>query len=99
MRTMPYSLYRTGYSEYPASNYNPRTKTIDVELPDHKRPRFPADWIRSGNHYITPNGCTVTFWSSGLAENFLVEHGYRSKTFHASMYVREMVIDYVRSVC
>ena len=41
IKTMPYSLYKTGYTEFKAENYNAIKKTIDVELPDYKKPRFP----------------------------------------------------------
>lgn len=102
VKTMPYSLYKTGYSEFPAISYNKSKKTIDVDLPKYKKPSFPSDWQKSGNHYRTPNGCTVTFWNSGLAENFLVEHwvsrfNHQSKTIPASLYAREKVMEYVAS--
>lgn len=103
IKTMPYSLYKTGYSEFPASNYNKAKKTIDVDLPEYKKPSFPSEWEKRGNHFHTPNGCTVTFWNSGLAENFLVErwvsrYNHQSKTIPASLDAREKVIACVKSL-
>lgn len=99
IKTMPYSLYKTGYTMFKSANYNARKKTIDVELPEYVKPRFPSDWEKCGNHYKTPNGCRVYFWNSGLSENFVVEHSegcnHESRTFPASLYVREAVINYV----
>lgn len=102
IKTMSYSLYKTGFSEFEANNYNANRKTVDVSLPDHKRPSFPKNWRRSGNHYYAPNGCVITFWNSGLAENFLVEHwvsqfNHHSKTISAGLYAREKVMEYVAS--
>lgn len=103
IKTMPYSLYKKGYDMFPADNYNRQKKTIEVEIPEHKRPRFPSDWVRSCNHYLTPNGCDVMVWNTGLAENFLVERGGRgpyakdSKRIGPGLYSREEVIEYVNS--
>lgn len=102
IKTMPYSLYKTGYTEFKAENYNAIKKTIDVELPDYKKPGFPKEWRRGGNNYYAPNGCVITFWNSGLAENFLVEHwvsqfNHQSKTIPAGLYAREKVMEYVAS--
>jgi len=105
-KTMPYWLYKTGYTMFPADNYNKAKKTIEVELPYYKKPRFPADWKRNGNTYQAPNGCQVIFWASGLAENFVVEHyeetasGWRmtSTTFPACLDVRDKVIAFVNSI-
>ena len=102
IKTMPYSLYKSSYAEFKASNYNKVKKTIDVELPDYKKPQFPKDWTRVGNGYRTPNGCTVYFWNTGLAENFKVEHwvsqfNHQSKTISAGLYAREKVMEYVES--
>ncbi len=95
IKTIPYSLYKTGYTMFKGSNYNAAKRTIDVDLPEYAKPRFPSDWEKCGNHYKTPNGCRVYFWNSGLAENFVVEHAKGTKTFPASLYAREQVIDYV----
>ena len=99
IKTMPYWLYKTGYTEFNADNYDSKKKTIDVELPDYKKPRFPSEWRRNGNHYYAPNGCRVTFWNTGLSENFVVDSPSRKKekTFPASLYARENVIEYVAS--
>lgn len=101
-KRIPYSLYKSGYTDFPARDYDKATKTIIVYLPEHKRPRFPADWKRDGNSYRTPNGARVYFWSSGLAENFLIESGTgyarKSKTIPAGLYAREHVLEYVNSL-
>ena len=87
---------------FKGSNYNTAKKTVDVDLPEYAKPRFPSDWEKRGNHYKTPNGCRVYVWNSGLAENFLVERSsgcfHESKTFPASLYAREQVIDYVSKI-
>lgn len=99
--TMKYALYKKGYSEYRANNYNASKKTIDVDLPEHKKINFPKDWTKRGNQYYTTNGCVVRFWGSGYAENFVVEHNYNSiskcesKTVNPGLYARETVIDIV----
>lgn len=72
-RRMHYSLYKTGYSQFPAKDYDPVTKTIAVDLPQIKRRQWPKDWKREGNEFITPNGCRVYFWNTGLAQNYMVE--------------------------
>ena len=100
-KTMPYWLYKTGYTAYPADNYNKAKKTIDVEIPDsYKKPRFPSDWKRDGNTYYTPNGCQVMFWGSGFAENFMVEriesaYSVIRETFPAGLDAREKVMAFV----
>lgn len=99
--TMKYALYKKGYSEYRANNYDADKKTIEVELPDHKKIRFPKEWTKNGNYYRTPNGCNVIFWGNGYGENFLVEHTdkttnkHDSKTVNPGLYAREAVIDIV----
>lgn len=87
---------------FKAYDYDKKTKTIEVELPDYKKPQFPKTWKKSGNHYITPEGFFVYFWNSGLAENFLVEkfisrYNSVSKTVPAGLYAREDVIKFVES--
>ena len=75
-RRIPYSLYKTGYQEFPATEYDARTKTILVDLPPMPRRMWPKDWKKDGNHYATPNGCTVYFWNTGIAQNYEVEGPY-----------------------
>ena len=108
-KTMPYWLYKTGYEMFPAGSYNKTNKTIEVELPEYKKPRFPKGWRKVGNGYSTPNGFGVYRWGSGLAENFRVERrsGFDpytmrcseviEKTFPPSLYVREQVMDFIES--
>lgn len=64
-RRIPYSLYKTGYEQFRAYDYDPKTKTISVDLPPIKRRVFPKDWVRNGNHYVTPSGCTVYVYNTG----------------------------------
>lgn len=89
-RRMLYSLYKTGYEQFPAYDYDPKTKTIAVDLPYTKRRVFPKDWVRYGNHYKTPSGCTVYVYNTGLAQNYYVEEEYtpycrRTRTIHAGI--------------
>jgi hypothetical protein len=109
IKTMPYWLYKSGYSMFPASNYNAGKKSIDVELPDYKKPRWPKEWERSGNHIHADNDCVICFWGSGLAEHYEVEHWHgpkdimgftkcETKTFPAGLYARQSVIDYILSL-
>ena len=101
-KRIPYSLYKSGYSDFPARDYDSATKTILVELPEYKKPNFPRSWRRIGNSYITENGARVVFWSSGLSENFVIEsgagHSYRSKTIPAGLYAREKVLAYLEEM-
>lgn len=108
-KTIPYSLYKASYTEYPASNYNSEKKTIEVELPDYKKPRWPKEWKRSGNHIFAPNDCVICFWGSGLAEHYEVEHWHgpkdllgftkcETRSFPAGLYSRQAVIDYISSL-
>ena len=71
MKRMTYSLYRQFYIQFPAEGYDPKTKTIMVDVPNIRRKPFPKEWKRIGNHYSTPGGCEVVFWNTGFAENFL----------------------------
>lgn len=100
-KIIPYWLYKTGYTDFPVRDYDAAAKTIVVDLPEYKKVRFPKNWVKSGNRYLTPNGCEVVFWATGLAENFIVITGCgnarKEKTFPAGLYVREKVIAYVDS--
>ena len=102
-KRMPYWLYKAGYTEFKARDYDAKKKTIEVELPDYKRPMFPDDWRNNGgNRYHTPNGCTVTGWGSGLSEHFEVEHyvtiyNCPHKSFGPGIGTREQVMEYVNS--
>ena len=86
MKRLPYSLWKDYYHDFKSEDYDPATKTILVDIPDRKRIQYPKSWRKSGNHYYTPGGCTVIFWNTGFARNYLVENGvgYRkvSKTIH-----------------
>lgn len=101
-RRIAYSLYKTGYTQFPATDYDPVTKAIVVDLPDQPRHRMPKEWTRSGNAYLTPGGCRITIWNTGLARNYLVEHGYcristrRSVTIRAGIDSFERMLEAVR---
>lgn len=69
-REIPYWLYKTGYSEFQATEYNPGTKTIKVTLPKTKPIRWPKEWKQAGNSYRTPKGTKVYYWNTGLARNY-----------------------------
>ena len=72
-RRIPYRLYKTGYEQFPERDYDPITKTILVDLPPVKRRVWPKNWKRvGGNSFRTPGGCSVYFWNTGLAQNYLV---------------------------
>lgn len=74
LKRMKYSLYKSSYSAFKADNYDAKTKTIEVELPEIIRPKFPTDWQKlSGGWYKLPNGTNLYVWNSGLAENFRIE--------------------------
>lgn len=101
-KRISYSLYRSIYAVFPAQDYNSADRTIDVDLPEHRRPRWPSCWRRVGNMLLTPCGARVLFWGAGLAENFLIEHGSgyarQSMTIPAGLYSRECVIEYINSI-
>lgn len=99
-RRMPYSLYKTGYQDFPATDYDPKTKTILVSLPEMQRRVWPKDWRRSGNSFTTPNGCTVYFWNTGIAQNYDVHGPYtpynrKTRTIPAGFHAFQRVIDTV----
>lgn len=93
LKKMPYSLYKSSYSHFPSEEYDPKTKTILVDLPTITRKKWPKDWIKVGNHFNTPNGCTVYFWNTGLAQNYDVwnAHG-QSQTIPAGIDAFERVM-------
>ena len=98
-KTIPYRIYKAGFTEFPASNYNAENKTIDVELPEHKKPRWPKEWDTRRPFYgmYTPNGCDVRTYGSGLSEIATVSHLNQFgkeiyKSFGPSLTFREDVI-------
>lgn len=99
-RKMYYSLYKNYYNQYPASDYDSATKTIMVDLPDIKQIRFPKNWERGlFCKYVTPGGCRVYAWGSGVTQSYLVECPIecekRSKTIPPGVNNRQNVIDTV----
>lgn len=101
---MRYATYKSFYSELPAKNYDPTSKTIMVDIPyDFKRIKFPKEWKRYGNHYTTPNNTRIYFWNTGYSENFLIERGTtiynrQARTIPPSLNARQTVIDTVSAL-
>lgn len=97
---MPYSVYKSrGYRDFRSFDYDPVKKTISVELPDYKKPKFPSDWKLYGNHYVTPNHCCVYFWNTGYAEHFIIEcRNGQTISVSPSLYAREEVINFVSNI-
>ena len=101
IKRMKYSLWKSYYRSFPADQYDQGTKTILVDLPDAPVIRWPKSWKRSGNHYLTPGGCLVHFWNTGLAQNFYVErigNGSIHETIHPGIDSRERVIAAVNRI-
>lgn len=77
-RRIPYWLYKTGYSQFPADDYDKLTKTIEVDIPPMKRRVWPKSWLRPGtNHMITEKGVEIYFWNSGIQQNYFVREPYK----------------------
>jgi hypothetical protein len=70
---MPYRIYKQGYTEYPATDYDKSTKTIDVQLPEYRKPMFPKEWRTesTGRKYF--NHVQMFIRNSGLAECYDIE--------------------------
>ena len=101
LKRIPYSLFKSYYRSFPADQYDQQTKTILVEFPDVPAVKWPKEWKRSGNHYLTPGGCLVHFWNTGLAQNYYVEHitgGSLHRTIHPGIDSRQRVLDTVRKI-
>lgn len=79
---MRYSLWKKFYSEFHASDYDAKTKTINVILPYKPSHKMPKEWRREGNYYYTPNGCSVCFWGNGLERSYYVEKDGKSQTIY-----------------
>lgn len=100
MKRMKYSLYKQYYRNFRSEEYDPKTKTICVDVPDGKRKPFPKSWRRDCNQYFTPGGCVVMVWGSGFAENFIVRkyvsaYNIKSKTICPGIDARERVLECV----
>lgn len=104
LKRMPYSLWKSYYRQFPADQYDLASKTILVELPDVKPIKWPKDWRRNGGQcYITPGGCYVYFWNTGLAQNFEVRKlvsGYytATRTIHPGIDSRQRVLKAVEQL-
>ena len=101
LKRMSYSLWKNYYRSFPADQYDQGSKTILVELPDTKQTRFPKEWKRIGNSYRTPGGCTVYFWNTGLARNYLVEkfvsaYYTASRSIHPGVDSHQKVVNTVK---
>lgn len=101
-RRIPYWLYKTGYNQFPASDYDKLTKTIEVDMPSMKRRVWPKEWKRPGsNQMITDKGVEIYFWNSGIQQNYLVREPYkrfgrRERTIHAGFDAFDRVMKTVK---
>lgn len=103
LKRMPYRLWKSYYRQFPADQYDQASKTILVELPDVEPVKWPKDWRRDGNRYITPGGCDVCFWNTGLAQNFEVRKFVSSdytatRTIHPGIDIRQRVLKAVEQL-
>lgn len=79
MARIKYSLYKQSYADFPAHDYDGRTKTIEVDLPEVTKPKFPKEWkVKGSNYYRLPNSTKIYFWNAGLAEHFYIERNISS---------------------
>lgn len=74
-RKMKYSLYKKYYGQYQAHDYDSKTKSIMVDLPDIPRSKMPKEWVKDDVFpgMRTPGGCTVYTYGSGLSMSHRVE--------------------------
>lgn len=91
---MLYRIYKQGYSEYPATDYDKSTKTIDVQIPEYKKPSFPKEWGTGGcKHY---NHVTMYVRNSGVAEYYEIHQTvfpYKKVTIECGLKSREKAIE------
>lgn len=69
--TMKYAVYKAGYSEYPAGDYNEKDKTITVTLPEYSRPKFPREF--GAGAYKVYKHVAIQCYNAGYAENYRIE--------------------------
>lgn len=96
-----YALYKSYFSKFSAHDYDGKTKTIEVDLPERKKISWPKDWRKSGNSIFTPGGTIINFWNSGIAENFYInlfvtKYCQYSRTINPAIDARQQVIDTVK---
>lgn len=96
-KKMKYSLYKQAYNQFPARDYDSKTKTIIVDLPGEPE-KLPKSWKINGNHYTTPEGARVYFWNSGLARNYEIEYKENRKTIPAGFYSTKKVIEAIENM-
>lgn len=90
---MSYSVYKHGYTEFPADDYDAKTKTIHVRLPEYKKPKFPKDF--GAGHPKQADNVIMFVYNSGYAENYYIEqlvHPYKKATIGCGLYAREEAI-------
>ena len=90
---MPYRIYKQGYSEYPAFDYDKSTKTIDVQLPEYKKPSFPREWGTGGCKYC--NHVEMFVRNSGFAEYYEIHqtiYPHKEVTIECGLKSREKAI-------
>ena len=70
---MSYKIYKQGYSEFKAYDYDKITKTIEVEIPIIKKPLFPKEWKTSSTGRKYFNHVQMFIRNSGLTECYDIE--------------------------
>ena len=70
---MSYRIYKQGYSEYPATDYDKSTKTIDVQLPEYKKPTFPKEWKTDSSARKYFHHVQMFIRNSGVSECYDIE--------------------------
>ena len=70
-----YSFYKKYFRDCKTGEYDPKRKTIEIEVPE--RPQFPKEWIIDGQWRHTPEGVRVCTFGSGYSESYRVLVLYR----------------------
>lgn len=93
---IPYRIYKQGYSEYPATDYDKTTKTIEVDIPEIKKPTFPKEWKTNSTGRKYFNHVQMFIRNSGLAECYDIEQlvkPYKHIRIECGVNARQKAID------